>query len=317
MKKVFWLVLSVASVLGACSIDKVDSGGQNSVAENYKVYSINSLEYSIPESWTEEVSDENLKYYYPEDGMLMVGYSETDGTISNSVTRASFVEGFTSELESFDIISETEITVGDTTAYQYNLNNEVSNEEYETSVVVFEYYDGIISLFMTKVSNLDEDYSNEFENILSSIELTDEVDEEVEEIVEESTGKEIVLGEPIELGEYSLTIQKYSLGVDYEGDSALIIEYDWVNNSEDSTSPFMTFMLKGFQDDVETDDAIMVEDVDLGVGQKEVRPGGAIEGAQSTVGITDTTKPLELELDELFSLDSNPYIAEIDLSTLE
>lgn len=334
MKKVFWLVLSVASVLGACSTDKVDGGSQNSssnavateevsttetnsVDENYKVYSINSLEYSIPESWTEEVSDENLKYYYPEDGMLMVDYSDTDGTISNSVSRASFVEGFTSGLESFDIISETEITVGGTTAYQYNLNNEISNEEYETSVVVFDYYDGIISLFMAKESNSDEDYSNEFENILSSIELTDEVDEEVEEIVEESAGKEIVLGEPIELGEYTLTIQKYSLGVDYEGDSALIIEYDWVNNSEDSTSPFMTFMLKGFQDDVETDDAIMVEGVDLGVGQKEVRPSGVIEGAQSTVGISDTTKPLELELDELFSLDSNPYIAEIDLSTLE
>ena len=334
MDKVFWLVLSVASVLGACSTDKVDNDGQNSssnavateevsttetnsVDENYKVYSINSLEYSIPESWTEKVSDENLKYYYPEDGMLMVGYSETDGTISNSVARASFVEGFTSGLESFDIISETEITVGGTTAYQYNLNNELSNEEYETSVVVFDYYDGVISLVMTKASNSDEDYSNEFENVLSSIELTDEVDEEVEEIVEESAGKEIVLGEPIELGEYTLTIQKYSLGVDYEGNSALIIEYDWVNNSEDSTSPFMTFMLKGFQDDVETDDAIMVEGVDLGVGQKEVRPSGVIEGAQSTVGISDTTKPLELELDELFSLDSNPYIAEIDLSTLE
>ena len=145
-----------------------------------------------------------------------------------------------------------------------------------------------------------------------------EVEEEVEEeVVEESVGNEIILGEPIELGEYTLTIQKYSLGADYNGNDALIIEYDWVNNSEDSAMPFMTFTLKGFQDHVETDNVLMVEGVDLGIGQKTVRPGGKIEGAQATVGISDITKTLELELDELFSFSSNPFIAEIDLSTLE
>jgi len=250
--------------------------------------------------------------------MLMVGYTEVDGTISDDVTRGSFIEGVTSSFDSFDLISESEITVAGTTAYQYNYDNVVSDEELKTSVVIFDYYDGVMSLFMGTSSQSDKDYSNEFENILSSIEFTDEAMLEVEEkVVEESAGNEIVLGEPIKLGEYTLTIQKYSLGVDYEGNNALIIEYDWVNNSEDSATPFMTFMLKGFQDDVETEDAIMVEGVDLGIGQKEVRPGGVIEGAQSTVGISDTTKPLELELDELFSLNSNPYIAEIDLSTLE
>ena len=48
-------------------------------------------------------------------------------------------------------------------------------------------------------------------------------EEEAEEVVEESAGNEVVLGEPMELGEYTLTIQKYSLGVDYEGNNALII----------------------------------------------------------------------------------------------
>lgn len=335
MKKFFWLVFSVASVLGACSNDKVDGGSQNSnlnavateevssttetnsVDENYKEYSINNLEYSILESWTEEGSDENLKYYYPEDGMLMVAYTEINDTVSNDVSRKEFLDGFTSELESSELVSESEITIDNTKAYRYELNTVLSNQELQTSLVIFDYYNGIASFYMATLKDSDKDYSKEFENALNSIEFTDKDVEEVEEVVEESVGKEIVLGEPIELGGYTVTIQKYSLGVDYEGDNALIIEYDWVNNSEDSTSPFMTFMLKGFQDDVETDDAIMVEGVDLGIGQKEVRPGGVIKSAQSTVGISDTTKPLELELDELFSLDSNPYIAEIDLSTLE
>lgn len=329
MKKISLMLLSVIWILSACSSDATTETAEtaeevvsktetNSIDEKSKSYNMSSMGYSIPESWTEEVSDENLKYYYPEDGMLMVSYEKIDGTISDDVTRTSYIEGIASSLDSFDLTSESEITVAGTTAYQYNFNNEISNEEYKSSVITFDYNDGIISLFMATLSNSDKDYSNEFENILSSIELPDEANKEVEEtVVEESAGNEIVLGEPIKLGEYTLTIQKYSLGVDYEGNNALIIDYDWVNNSADSASPFMTFMLKGFQDNVETDDVIMVEGVDLGTGQKEVRPGGVIEDAQSTVGISDITKPLELELDELFSFNSNPYIAEIDLSTLE
>lgn len=156
MNKVFWLVLSVASVLGACSTDKVDGGSQNSssnavateevsttetnsVDENYKVYSINSLEYSIPESWTEEVSDENLKYYYPEDGMLMVTYTELNDTISNDVTRGEILDGFTSELESPELVSESEITIDNTKAYRYELNGVLSNQEFQTSLVIFDY----------------------------------------------------------------------------------------------------------------------------------------------------------------------------------
>src|SRR5690606_26116779 len=130
----------------------------------------------------------------------------------------------TSSFDSFDLVSESEITVAGKTAYQYDFNNVISNEEYKTSLITFDHYDGIISLIMATASNSDKDYSNEFETILSSIEFTDE---EVEEkTVEESSGNEIILGKPINLGEYTLTIQKYSLGVDYEGANALIVEYD-------------------------------------------------------------------------------------------
>lgn len=298
-------------------VEKVDE----EVDGNYKGYSINDLKYTVLESWTEETSDENLKYYYPENGMLMVGFEELgfDDAISNDELREGFLEGFTSNLESVELISESKTTIEGKTAYQYNMNN-VWNKgegEAETSLVVFDYHDGIISFMMSTPSDSDKDYNNDFENVLNSIEYTEQTTQKVEEEVEESNGNEIVLGEPIELGEYTLIIQGYSLGVDYEGNDALIIEYDWVNNSEDTTSPFMTFNLKGFQDDVETDYSIMVEGADIGTGQKDVRPGGTIEGAQTTVSISDITKPLELELNELFSLNSDPFIAEIDLSKLD
>lgn len=294
--------------------------------ESYNDHFINDMKYRVLESWLEETTDENFKYYYPEEGMLMVAYEESDEKISNDKSREEFLEGFMSNLESAELISESEISIRDQTAYQYNLNN-VWNKgegEFTTTLIIFDYYDGIISFIMTTLSDSDKDYSSDFENVLDSIEFPEQttqvVEDEVEgkeEVDEDLLRNEIVLGEPIDLGEYTLTIQNYNLSKDYDGNDALIIEYDWINNSEDTTKPFMTFNIKGFQDGVETDYAIMVEGADLASSQKDVRPGGSIEGAQTTVSISDMNKPLEIELDELFSFDSEPIITEIDLSDLD
>lgn len=133
---------------------------------------------------------------------------------------------------------------------------------------------------------------------------------------EASTGKEIVLGQPLEVGDYTVTIQSYQLAKNFDGGDALVINYDWVNNSDAAASPFMTFMIKGFQDGVETSDEGYVEEVDLGMGQKEVKPGGQITGAQDVIGIDDINKPLLIELDELITFEENPYSATLDLSTI-
>lgn len=135
---------------------------------------MHSMEYSVPESWTENVSDENTKYYYPENGMLMVGYDEldTDETISDDELIAGFMEGFNSTFDSFDVISESKITIEGKTGYTYYLNNVLDNEEYKISVILFDYQDGVISFMISTES--DEDYSKNFENIYNSIEFTDE-----------------------------------------------------------------------------------------------------------------------------------------------
>lgn len=128
--------------------------------------------------------------------------------------------------------------------------------------------------------------------------------------------KELVLDQPITLGDFEVTVKEYRLSKDYDGKDVLVITYNWKNNSNETTAPYMSIMFKGFQDGVETDDMLFVDDVDLGVGQKEVKPGASIENCFATVGITDLSKPLELELDELITLSSDPYKTTIDLSTL-
>lgn len=172
-----------SSSIGDFELNRVKEGESEEVTskkettssdEKNKLYSMNKIEYSIPENWTEEISDENLKYYYPEEAMLLVAYMDLDDTLSNDEIRADFIEGFTSEFESYDFISESEITVAGKIAYQYNINNIVSDKEFENSLVIFDYYDGVVAFQMATLAHSDKDYSNDFENILSSIEFIGE-----------------------------------------------------------------------------------------------------------------------------------------------
>lgn len=331
IKRLFSMLFLSLLFLSACggmneseSNEIAQENPSETANENYKEYSMKGLKYSVLENWIEdkEISEEDMKYYYPETGILMVSYSEEEGSISNSIARSTFIDGFSDSFESFNLISESETTIGDKPAYQFEADGVLENEELKITVILFNHNDGLMSYIMGTFSNSVENYSSDFENVINSIEYDQEKtqkdeEKEKEEVVEESIVNEIVLGEPIDLGEYTIIIQEYRLAKDYEGNDALIIEYDWMNDSENTTSPFITFNIKGFQDDVETDFAIMVEGADVGTGQKDVKPGGSIEGAQTTVSISDIEKPLELELDELFSFNREPFITEIDLSDLD
>lgn len=171
--------------------------------------------------------------------------------------------------------------------------------------------------------NKDDEAPKEKVNLASSeektaqTETTERVSKEAETTeAQKEDGNRLELGETVVLGDYEVTVTNYRLSKDFEGKDVLVITYNWKNNSKDTMSPFVTLLFKGFQDGVETDDSFLVEDVDLRVGQKEVKPGASIENCFATVGITDISKPLELELDKPISLSSNPYKTTIDLSTI-
>ena len=157
------------------------------------------------------------------------------------------------------------------------------------------------------VENTDSKVSeNEVEN-----ESTDNSKEKESE--KATTDNAIKIGEPIEFEKFTITIKEFLTGESYDGDPILIVNYDWENTGEEANMPFMTFSLKGFQDGVETNDNVFVVDgVDLGIGQKEVKSGGKITDAQTVVGIDDMDKPLELELSESLSFNNTTYTYTID-----
>lgn len=169
----------------------------------------------------------------------------------------------------------------------------------------------------TKYTMIIEDLSTLQEGIKAEAPKTDS-----EGSTEATTATPTVIGNTLELGktisfdDFDFTLTGLSLTKDYKGNDVLKISYDWVNTGDEATSPFVTFNLLAFQDGVETEDAYFVDDIDLGLGQKEVKPKGKIS-AEDGLGIADITKPLELELSELISFDDLTYTMVIeDLSSL-
>lgn len=143
-------------------------------AEETVLYSNAIIEYSVPKDWRENASEDDLKYYYPEVGMLMVSYDEDFLSINNEPDRIKYLEGIATSVENFELLSEIEINVAGSNGYQIESTMELSGVKYETSIVTFDFRDGTISLWMTKPKDSTFDYREAFDRILKSVEFTDE-----------------------------------------------------------------------------------------------------------------------------------------------
>lgn len=121
-----------------------------------------------------------------------------------------------------------------------------------------------------------------------------------------------------DFGTFKIKFTGARIEKDFSGIDALVLTYDWENTGTEAQSPYVTFSLKGFQDGVETEPFTVVMDSNIGEGQREVKAGGKISGAETIVGISDINKPLDIELDEWLSFSKAKLIeTTINLSELE
>lgn len=178
----------------------------------------------------------------------------------------------------------------------------------------------LLSVFLLAACTSDEQVEKPNTPSKEAVEQEEVNEEEVveEEVAEDEVeDKTIKVGETISFEDFDITINKFSLGKDYEGKDALVIDYSWENTGENNQSPFMTFSIKGYQDNVETDMTIMMDGVDLSSGQKDIKPGGKIDDGQDSIGLSDLSQPLTIELSETFSFNSEVYSLEINPSEIK
>lgn len=167
MKRMIALIL--AATLLSFSLCACSSSTDDKETSETKVENIAGYDFEVPETWEDGENTDDLQYYYPENGMLMVAYQPSDQSLSDENLRNEFISGFMSEMESAEINSESETTISNTTAYQYDLDVSIDGESWASSFVIFNGNDGVIGFFMATRKDSGNDYSSDFESVLDSI----------------------------------------------------------------------------------------------------------------------------------------------------
>lgn len=119
------------------------------------------------------------------------------------------------------------------------------------------------------------------------------------------------------LGDYTVEILSARKSTDYEGKDAIVIRYSFTNNSDDATSFMFATQSKAFQDGVELEMAVLMDDDTYNSQDltKEIKTGASIEVEKAFV--LDSDSPVEAEVSELVSFDDEQKVEKtFDLATL-
>ena len=99
---------------------------------------------------------------------------------------------------------------------------------------------------------------------------------------------------------YVVTIDGSTVTTDYEGKPAIIVDYTFTNNSDDATSFAVACSQKAFQNGVQLETAVVLDDLGNGC-LAEIKPG-ATTSARMAYSLADESD-VTVEVKELISFD--------------
>lgn len=148
--------------------------------------------------------------------------------------------------------------------------------------------------------------------------VADAVDESLEEdnysysqSAEESSQNDSVQAvEGNTLGDYECKVKSASLTTDWEGKDAVIITYEFTNNSSEPMSFDVALEANAYQDGVGLETAITDDDADY--FDVEIK-SGVTKDVKKVYVLRDTTTPVEVEISELFSLSDDKIVTTVEL----
>ena len=113
--------------------------------------------------------------------------------------------------------------------------------------------------------------------------------------------------EPAAERQYVVTIDDSRVSKTYDGKPALIVDFTFTNNSDESASFMFTANAKAFQDGIELESAIIGDDkkYDSGAAMKDIKPGKSLK-VQAAYVLDNKKADVEVEVTELISFDDTP-----------
>lgn len=102
------------------------------------------------------------------------------------------------------------------------------------------------------------------------------------------------------VGDYNVTLNDATFTTDIDGNPVIVVNYDFMNNSDDSIMPLVATDITAFQDGVSLEIAFVMDDsYDAGIAQREVQPGASLAGCQQAYVLTSTS-PVTVQVSPLF-----------------
>ena len=132
------------------------------------------------------------------------------------------------------------------------------------------------------------------------------------------TGAQNTGGQAADLGDYHVELRGAQLSEDSRGGSALIVTFDWTNNSDSSTISLASVSCEAAQGDADLDVAMIGDDAvcDSTSTLTEAQIGETVT-VQYAFSLEDETTPVTVEITELFAGDDAPALtAEFDPAAL-
>lgn len=118
--------------------------------------------------------------------------------------------------------------------------------------------------------------------------------------------------EPAAESKYAVTIEDSRVTKTYNGKPALIVNFTFTNNSDEAANFMFATRVQAFQDGIELDTAIIMDDkkYDSGSAMKDIKPGKSLK-VQSAFELQDKKTDVEIEVTEFISFDDSVLAAAV------
>lgn len=173
MKKMGSFIIAMClgiGLLAGCGEEKQEEKKQEEQKSvDFQEVDFHGYSFSVPEDWEKGENTEDVQYFYPETGMLLIQFSPIEGeSILDKSVQQEFTKGFGETYENFELIQESMVKVAGQEAYQQVVNLTSNDADWQSTMVTYDCQDGWTTFAMFAVQGEDS-YTNEFEAILDSI----------------------------------------------------------------------------------------------------------------------------------------------------
>lgn len=131
-----------------------------------------------------------------------------------------------------------------------------------------------------------------------------------EDYDEDNTGEDAKETSDGTIGDYKCVVKNAVKCQDYAGKDAILVTYDFTNNSNDAISFDIALQANAYQDGIGLETAILEEDTDL--MDVEIKPGVTKEVKKAYL-LRDSSTELEIEISELISFSDDKIVTKVTL----